>query len=85
MFDDVLVLMKFYTFCRPQSWGKSAEFLLKAEENALNLVILGAEGLADKLQQEIQVDILRDYVLGSERHWFFKTVKKIPIMLKPLF
>lgn len=41
--------------CRPQSWSRNSEFLLDSEDNRLNLVILGSDGLSDQLAQEIRV------------------------------
>ena len=40
---------------RPQSWSRNSEFLLDSEDNKLNLVIIGSDGLSDQLAQEIRV------------------------------
>ena len=45
----------FVFFFRPQSWSRNSEFLLDSEDNRLNLVILGSEGLSDQLAREIRV------------------------------
>ena len=42
-------------FHRPQSWSRNSEFLLDSEDNKLNLVIIGSDGLSDQLAQEIRV------------------------------
>ena len=43
--------------CRPQSWSHNSDFLLEHRDNHLNLVLLGAERLADQLAKEIRVGV----------------------------
>jgi hypothetical protein len=40
---------------RPSSWNHSSQWRLNSDNNQLNLVILGIDGLAEELASEIQV------------------------------
>jgi hypothetical protein len=42
---------------RPSSWNYNSGFLLNADSNQLNLVILGIGGLADEVCNEIRVSL----------------------------
>ena len=41
--------------CRPQSWNQHADFLLDVANTQLSLVLLGTDGLANQLVNEIRV------------------------------
>ncbi len=51
-------ILKRSIYFRPQSWNRESQFLMDTEDNHLNLVILGNEGLADQLAKEIRVSVV---------------------------
>ncbi|XP_064634058.1 rho GTPase-activating protein 190-like isoform X4 [Lineus longissimus] len=50
----------------PQSWSRNSQWLINPDDNRLNLVILGSEGLADELASEIRAQCIDDEYTHEE-------------------
>lgn len=53
----LMVLRNDICLCRPQSWNQHAQFLLDVANTQLSLVLLGTDGLANQLVNEIRVSL----------------------------
>lgn len=53
---------------RPSSWNRNNQWLLSSDNNQLNLVILGVNGLADELAAKIRVSF---FFMSDSNSWLF--------------
>ena len=54
---------------RPETWGHNRQFRLDLSENVINLVILGANGLADTFAHDIRVSVQPFMCISSS--WYY--------------